>query len=240
MNPYSLSNPPKINMHRLLAANIGFVCSEARASRFVDFGCWKGTLNYNLKYYWDCPSILIDAIESNCINASRLDPSATVRWLTVNPTGSSITVLNQAAAATDASLLTLATSIYSKMTTATMTVPAGPNITPSEYASQYRDELQGSFLKINIEGVDLYLLDAILDAGIDPAAVMFEVPEDFSLLSSIIKRLKALNFYIPPELPISPGRDSSFCFSRDVGFSKRIISANAATHLSSYTTFRRI
>lgn len=240
MQPYSLSNPPKNNMHRLLAANIGFVCSEARAHRFVDFGCWKGTLNYNLKYYWDCPSILIDAIERNCNDAKILDPSAVVRWLTINPTGVEIKVLNQAAAAANSSLLTLATSIYAKSTTNTMTVPAGPNISPAEYAAQYRDELQDSFLKINIEGVDLYLLDAVLNADIVPAAVMFEVPDDFSLLSSIIKRLKALNFYIPPDLTISPGRDSSFCFSRDVGFSKKIISASSSNHLSSYTTFRRI
>lgn len=212
-----------------LAMHMVYVAAESRVDTIVDLGSHEGHLLHQLSRLTRGVKVVgYEAIEDNCTKALSKDGDFVINHATIVPDGTVVTHLHTTEKTWSGSL---ASSIY-KLGDNDFLIEAGPNISVSELCT-YLSTLTNSMVKINIEGVDIAVVEKLIEVNSMPKAIVFELmPGDVAKSRELFSTLQRW-YYIPVDL-IHEGC-ASYCFSSNSGFVKSL----TADKNGMFKTFRR-
>lgn len=212
-----------------LALHIVYVAAECKVDTIIDLGSHQGHLISQLARLTEGIKLVgYEALSENCEKAVSKGTGFTVNHATIVPDGVTISHLHRTEETWSGSL---ASSIY-RLTDHDQMVEAGPNIEVSALCETLRNQPQ-TFLKVNIEGVDVSVVDTLLAKNIKPKALMFELMDaDRDTSKRLFAQLSDW-YYIPKDLTHSGC--ASYCFSNDSGFVKTLTDTKSGI----FKTFRR-
>lgn len=211
-NPDKPESPVMLN----LALHVMYVALENKVRTIVDLGSHQGHLLFQLSRLTENVTLIgYEAILENCIKGRSLGARAVINHNTIVPDG---VVISELHVPSDNWTGSLAASIYSLTATDKM-VPAGPNIEISTLCKAL-STLKDWMLKINIEGVDVATVEALLDTGVKPSALVFELmPGDAVIAAELFARLSKW-YYVPSDL--KHAGCVSYCFGSNSGWVKTL------------------
>ena len=194
-----------------------------KATAVVDFGSWVGVLASEVLKRW--PELshyqLIDAVPYYITKAKAMlmrdnIPSIEVTLIPDDFKGEHPTTMLISAYDTLNS-----SSIYSKhflsanVKTANVTMKLAPVSTVGAFVKENGSLfLENNYVKIDLDGVDIDLVNSIIDAGYTPAVIQFEVWNSFKPVYEKLKeRMTALG-YVFPDIVIEKHQHFSVAVSR--------------------------
>jgi hypothetical protein len=214
------------------------------ANAIVDFGCWVGVLaNEVLKRWPDTSYHLVDAVPLYISKAKAMlmrddIPTTEVTLIPDNYKGDPPTTMLVHPYDTLNS-----SSIYSKhflgeqVKAANVTVPVAPVKKVSEFVRSNKDLFEtNNYIKIDLDGVDMDLVNAIIDAGYQPSVIHFEVWNAFKPAYDKLKERLSKLGYVFPDMNLKIYQHFSISVSKHhwwaVGYENVTVSPTSHYHKS--------